>query len=75
MRYETMPHALTDLRLMAEKYRVPPTVEGSSSHEKMVLVMSYHDVDRLELTQLVKDFSQRLKELGVELDLASLQRG
>ena len=67
MRHQNMSQVLADLKRLAEKCRVSATVEGGSSHEKMALVMSYRDVDRLELTRLVEDFSKRLKELGVEL--------
>ena len=69
-----MSQVLADLKPLAEKCRVSATVERSSSHEKMALVMSYRDVDRLELTRLVEDFSKRLKELGVELSVANSQR-
>ena len=39
----------------------------------MVLLMSYGDVDKAELTKIVEDFSQRLKGLGVELRVANFQ--
>ncbi len=71
MRHQTMSQVLADLKPLAEKYGVSATVEGSSSHERMSLVMSYRDEDRLELTRLVEEFSQRLKELGVELDVTN----
>ncbi len=74
MRHQTMSQVLADLNPLAEKYSVRAKVEGSSTHEKMALVMSYRDVDRLELTRLVEDFSKRLKELGVELSVANSQR-
>lgn len=74
MRHQTMSQVPADLKPLAEKYRVSATVEGSSSYEKMALVMSYRDVDRLELTRLVEDFRERLKHLGVELGVTSLQR-
>jgi serine/threonine protein kinase len=74
MRHQTMSQVLAALKPLAEKYRVSENVEGSSSYEKMALVMSYRDVDQLELTRLVEDFSKRLKELGVELSVASFQR-
>jgi eukaryotic-like serine/threonine-protein kinase len=72
-RYQSMSQVLATLKPLAEKYRVSSTVEGSSNHEKMTLVMSYRDVDQLELTRLVEDFGERLKELGVELSVASFQ--
>ena len=74
MRHQTMSQVLADLKPLAEKCRVSATVERSSSHEKMALVISYRGVDRLELTRLVEDFSKRLKELGVELSVANSQR-
>ena len=73
MRQQTMSQVLADLKPLAEQNRVSATVEGSPSHEKMALVMSYRDVDRLELTRLVEEFSQRLKELGVELDITNFR--
>jgi eukaryotic-like serine/threonine-protein kinase len=72
-RYQSMSQVLATLKPLAEKYRASSTVEGSSNHEKMTLVMSYRDVDQLELTRLVEDFGERLKELGVELSVASFQ--
>jgi serine/threonine protein kinase len=73
-RYQSMSEVAADLKPLADRYRVSATVEGSSSHKKMALVMSYREVDQLELTRLVEDFSQRLKELGVALSVTSLQR-
>ena len=74
MRHQTMSQVLADLNPLAEKCSVSAKVEGNSSHEKMAVVMSYREVDRLELTRLVEDFSKRLKELGVELTVANSQR-
>jgi hypothetical protein len=74
MRHQNMGQVLADLKRLAEKSCVSATVEGGSSHEKMALVMSYRDVDQLELTRLVEDFRERLKHLGVELGVTSLQR-
>ena len=69
-----MSQVLADLKPLAEKCRVSATVELSLSYEEMALVMSYREVDRLELTRLVEDFRERLKHLGVELSVTSLQR-
>ena len=74
MRHQTMSQVLADLKPLAEKCCVSAAVEGSTSHEKMALVMSYREVDRVELSRLVEDFSKRLKELGVELSVANSQR-
>jgi hypothetical protein len=68
-----MSQVLADLKPLAEKYRVSAVVEGGSNHEKMALIMSYRDVDQLELTRLLEDFRERLKHLGVELTVASFQ--
>jgi eukaryotic-like serine/threonine-protein kinase len=75
MRHQTVSQALADLKPLAEKFRVCATVEASSSHEKMALVMCYRDVDRLELTRLVEDFRERLKQLGVDVSVLSVERG
>jgi hypothetical protein len=36
--------------------------------------MSYRDVDQLELTRLIEDFRDGLKQLGVDLSVASFEK-
>jgi eukaryotic-like serine/threonine-protein kinase len=70
-RYQSMSDVAADLKLLAAKHLAIQAVEQSSSLEKIVLVMSYRDVDQLELTRLVEDFRDGLKQLGVDLSVAS----
>lgn len=74
-RHQNMGQVLADLKLMAEESFPSQSVEGNAGLENMVLHLSYHDVDQLELARLVEDFGEQLKELGVELSIASFQRG
>ncbi len=73
-RYQGMGEVLERLMPLAEKYHAIQTVGGDPSPEKVVLLMSYHDVDRLELTRLIEDFSDRLHQLGVGINVATFQR-
>ncbi len=73
-RYQGMGEVLEHLKHLAERYQAIQTVGGDPSPEKVVLLMSYHDVDRLELTRLIEDFRDRLHQLGVELSTATFQR-
>ncbi len=70
-----MGQVLTDLRLMVERSFPGQAAHGTDSLENMVLHLSYHDVDQFELARLVEDFAEQLKQLGVELSVASFQRG
>ncbi len=47
--------------------------EAEDCLRNMALFVSYHEVDRLELVQLVDDFRERLKALGAELRVAKFQ--
>ncbi len=71
-RYQSMSDVAADLKSLAEKRLAMHAVEQSLSPEKMVLLMSYHDVDQLELTRLIEEFKDRLDHLGVDLSVASL---
>jgi eukaryotic-like serine/threonine-protein kinase len=74
-RHQTMGQVVADLKLLAERYVPSQDVDGNPSLENMVLHLSYHDVDRLELARVVEDFGEQLKKLGVELSVASFHRG
>lgn len=73
MRYQTMGHALADLRPLAEVYRSGRAVETSPSHGRTVLLLSYDDVDQLELNRLLQDFGEKLKLLGVKIRAADFE--
>lgn len=73
-RHQSMSHVLAELKPLAENYATSLAVIENSILENMALHLSYHDVDPFELTQLIEDFGERLKALGVELSVASLQR-
>jgi CRP-like cAMP-binding protein len=72
-RYQTVHEALTDLIPLAERHSLRHPANRARSRDDMVLLMSYGDVDKAELTKIVEDFSQRLKGLGVELRVANFQ--
>jgi serine/threonine protein kinase len=74
-RHQTMGQVVADLKLLAANYVQGQAAEAKSSGDNMVLHLSYHDVDQLELARLVEDFGEQLKQLGVELSLASFHRG
>jgi serine/threonine protein kinase len=73
-RYQSMSDVAADLKPLAAKHLAIQAVEQSSSPEKMVLLMSYRDVDQLELTRLIEDFRDGLKQLGVDLSAASFPK-
>jgi eukaryotic-like serine/threonine-protein kinase len=70
MRYQTMGQVLEHLKPLADPQLVGRRVEGSAEQERMVLVMSCGNANRRELTRLIKDFSERVKELGGEIRVA-----
>jgi eukaryotic-like serine/threonine-protein kinase len=74
-RHQTMGQVVADLKLLAENYIPSQAAEGDSRLENMVLHLSYHDVDQLELARVVEEFGEQLKKLGVELNVASFRRG
>jgi serine/threonine protein kinase len=71
MRYQNMSEVLTDLKALAAKRRPIETVEASLSSEKMAILISCHDVNKLELARLVENFTEQLKRLGVEVSMNS----
>ncbi|MBI4963825.1 MAG: protein kinase [Desulfomonile tiedjei] len=75
MRHQSMAEVLEDLKPLAEKYLTGHAEAGGPGMEQMVLRMSYRDADRSELARLVEDFSERLKNLGVELSVTGPKRG
>lgn len=70
MRYQTMGQVLEHLKPLADPQLVGRQVEGSAEQERMVLVMSCGNANRRELTRLIKDFSERVKELGGDIRVA-----
>jgi eukaryotic-like serine/threonine-protein kinase len=70
-RYGSMEEVLRNLRSLTNLQPVNRAAEVYSHRERMELIMSYDMVDQLELARLVKDFSERLKTLGVELSVNS----
>jgi serine/threonine protein kinase len=74
-RYQTIVEVISDLESLAERRLVRQALEGGKKLEKTALLMSYCDVDKHELTRLVEEFGERLKQLGVTLSVGSFQRG
>jgi len=74
-RHQTMDQVVADLKPMAEKFLVSQALKGGATVEKMVLSLSYRNVDRLELSKLVEEFGERLKKLGVELTRSNVHHG
>ena len=72
-RYQSMEAVLAHLRPLEDTQQVSRRAEGGVDEERMVLVMSYGNVDPRELRRLIDDFSKRVKELGGELSLQDLQ--
>lgn len=74
-RHQTMTRVLADLKPLTAKFLETQALGEETNLERVVLIMSYRDVDRLELTRLVEDFDERLKQLGVELSVSGFVPG
>jgi eukaryotic-like serine/threonine-protein kinase len=72
-RHQGMEEVLAHLRPMAKNHLFSHLPEGNAGQERMVLVMSCGNADRRELTQLVKNFRERVKELGGEISVENSQ--
>jgi eukaryotic-like serine/threonine-protein kinase len=72
-RYQCMREVLAQLRTLADKQLISLTDQGNGDQKKIVLVMSCGNADQCELTRLVEDFRQRVKELGGDISVEDFQ--
>ena len=73
-RHQSMGEVLADLRPLANNHLFTQPSEGKGHQERIVLHMSCRNMDPSELTKLVEEFRQRVKELGGEISVQDFQK-
>jgi hypothetical protein len=70
-RYQSARQALEDLKVMAERHGTAHPSDIMDNRKMMSLLAVYGESDELEVTRLIEEFSQKLKDLHAELHVAN----
>ncbi|MBW1829873.1 MAG: protein kinase [Deltaproteobacteria bacterium] len=72
-RYQDMGHALKELQPLVDKFALTRNGMSAERQRMITLFLTYGDAHQHDLSQLLEEFSNKVKKLGIDLKAADIR--